>query len=344
MSTRQLPPNPSLRHLKNEAKSLHRSICDGDRNAVSAARTHLRRLSDIGDAEVADAGVTLQESQHIIAREYGFSDWTELLEAVEPSGGVDGLGLIASLPPRELGTLLRTADRRDVVNLLIGKDDAERARLLDSLSPRMRRWAESDLASSAEIAADDAQASRARIESTLRELTENGRSGRPAEERGTTPSDPYNFPHELIELIRQPVTELSEDELGRILRALTEFVSANGLNACEEIADAAHQFIGEGLRLIIDGREPDLVCDLLETHTSAMLRKRRSQYSIIIEAMTSVWSGDNPRIVAYKIDTLYRDKLDITDTLQNRSRVLRGSHPRPAARDTATRSLPRPQY
>ena len=110
MSARQLPPTPSLRHLKNEAKTLHRSIRQGDREAASLARTHLRRLADLADEEVGDARVTLQETQHVLARDYGFAEWSELVDAIEPGAQGDEFEAIADLPPRDAEVVLRKAD------------------------------------------------------------------------------------------------------------------------------------------------------------------------------------------------------------------------------------------
>ena len=52
MSARTLPAHPDLRHLKSEAKQLHKELAAGEPGAAVRARTNLRRLSD-GDA-VAD--------------------------------------------------------------------------------------------------------------------------------------------------------------------------------------------------------------------------------------------------------------------------------------------------
>ena len=78
-ATKELPDHPSLENLRKRAKTLHRQITDGDGEPVARARQHLPRLGSVDAAEVATAGVTLQEVQYIIAVEYGYGKWQDLL-------------------------------------------------------------------------------------------------------------------------------------------------------------------------------------------------------------------------------------------------------------------------
>ena len=71
MSTRNPPFQPSLRHLKQEAKQFHKALQDSDSATMDRVREGLPRLST--DATVND--VTLMEAQQVLAREYGFRDW-----------------------------------------------------------------------------------------------------------------------------------------------------------------------------------------------------------------------------------------------------------------------------
>ncbi|MBT6630716.1 MAG: hypothetical protein HOB49_27110, partial [Gemmatimonadetes bacterium] len=60
MSIRDLPLQPSLRHLKQEAKQFHKGLLDGDSTSIERIRAGLPRLTQ--DAAVDD--VTLMEAQH----------------------------------------------------------------------------------------------------------------------------------------------------------------------------------------------------------------------------------------------------------------------------------------
>jgi ankyrin repeat protein len=74
MPERHLPVRPSLRRLKQEAKSLHRAIRSGESAALAdLARFHPASIHP-GKAKLADAYL-------VLARSYGFSSWPRLLLA-----------------------------------------------------------------------------------------------------------------------------------------------------------------------------------------------------------------------------------------------------------------------
>ncbi len=81
--SRTLPENASLRQLRAQAKDLLKASRAADPAAVQRLRHALSRLADSSDAEVVAAGCTLQDVQFVLAREYGFSDWTALRDRVE---------------------------------------------------------------------------------------------------------------------------------------------------------------------------------------------------------------------------------------------------------------------
>lgn len=68
----ELPANPSLEHLKKEAKALFRDLRKNDARAT--ARFAFLKLK--GAPKLSDA-------QHVIAREYGFDNWSALRQHVE---------------------------------------------------------------------------------------------------------------------------------------------------------------------------------------------------------------------------------------------------------------------
>ena len=78
----ELPDRPSLENLKKRAKHLHKMVKAGDSDSMARVKEHLPRLSAIPEAEVPDAGVTLQEVQYVIAVEYGYVKWCELVDDI----------------------------------------------------------------------------------------------------------------------------------------------------------------------------------------------------------------------------------------------------------------------
>ena len=74
-----LPSRPHLEHLKKQAKDLLSRARNGDAQALSECRAHLRRFSATGGDP---STLTLAEAQHVLARGYSFASWPELRNEV----------------------------------------------------------------------------------------------------------------------------------------------------------------------------------------------------------------------------------------------------------------------
>jgi hypothetical protein len=74
LPTSKLPVRPSLESLRKQAKKLARDITTGDVVAISRARAQLPQ---------AELPLSQREAQLVLAREYGFSGWKDLVKEVE---------------------------------------------------------------------------------------------------------------------------------------------------------------------------------------------------------------------------------------------------------------------
>lgn len=106
MKSKQFPPNPSLEHLKSQAKKLLKAHREDAVNARHRIRASFPKLSDATDAELQRAAFGLQDAQLVIAREYGFANWTRLKEEVlrlnrTTAAAPDFFGILCT-PVREL--------------------------------------------------------------------------------------------------------------------------------------------------------------------------------------------------------------------------------------------------
>ena len=72
MPTRPLPDEPSLEHLRKQAKRLRDAVRDGDADASAQVLEFHPRASQVRDR------FSLVEAQLVIARSYGFPSWTKL--------------------------------------------------------------------------------------------------------------------------------------------------------------------------------------------------------------------------------------------------------------------------
>jgi hypothetical protein len=86
-STLLLPPRPSLEQLRKQAKELLRDYRAGATAAAERFNAIIPRLAD----PTPSGGVTLADSQFVLAREYGFENWAKLIHHVESVNPSDRL-------------------------------------------------------------------------------------------------------------------------------------------------------------------------------------------------------------------------------------------------------------
>ena len=70
--TRSLPTSPSLRHLRNEARSILNTHKRGDASCCRVLR-NLREFMDLSDTDVLSADISLTQVQFSLALDYGLS-------------------------------------------------------------------------------------------------------------------------------------------------------------------------------------------------------------------------------------------------------------------------------
>jgi hypothetical protein len=76
MSARRLPVRPDLAQLRNQAKDLLKAYRDGDREAsADFAELHPKR--------VGAHRATLADAQLVLARSYGASSWTRIVQCCQ---------------------------------------------------------------------------------------------------------------------------------------------------------------------------------------------------------------------------------------------------------------------
>ncbi len=111
----QLPANANLEQLRNQAKSLLKSVQNGDPASAERVRTHLPRAHSLSPEQILVSSLLLTEAQLVVAREYGFPSWPRLKAHVEAQ--------LSTLPTPEqvidsFKTGVRSGDVGAVRNLL----------------------------------------------------------------------------------------------------------------------------------------------------------------------------------------------------------------------------------
>ena len=86
-----LPSNPNLEQLRNQAKDLLKAFKEGDADVPPRLRRAIPEMADFTDAEVFRSRFALKGARRVIAREYGFTEWTDLKQEVETARVQDDL-------------------------------------------------------------------------------------------------------------------------------------------------------------------------------------------------------------------------------------------------------------
>jgi hypothetical protein len=97
MSVRRLPVRPDLEQLHRQAKELLRAIHAGDANAIAELREH-------HPEPIAPADTKLADAQLVLARTYGASSWTRLVQAAQLADAIrrddsDGVSALITRTP-----------------------------------------------------------------------------------------------------------------------------------------------------------------------------------------------------------------------------------------------------
>jgi hypothetical protein len=82
MSAQELPANPSLKSLKNQAKTLLHAQHSGQNDACERIKASHPRLQNLSTDAIKKTEFALVDAQLVIAREYGFDSWPKMTETI----------------------------------------------------------------------------------------------------------------------------------------------------------------------------------------------------------------------------------------------------------------------
>ncbi len=288
-AVRTLPEQASIEFLKKESRDLHKAFQAGDADAVSRIATFLPRAAGLGAStsphDLHHFDLSRQEAQHALAGSYGCAKWEELTDTVR----VQDLDALDLLSDRSVLIAMREADYSDLVRVLPPLSRASADRLYHNMSARAQQLIRNEVSLIGEVSAQARAESKARIRETLVELGRQGwltwedpnadRSGPPVVDLSTE----ARFAH-----VGRPLLEVSENELADTLMEIAEQARKLGILSLESLGAPVSTLLTEALQYIVDGTEPDLVMDLVETRGGTILRHRTVKGHMAIEGWMSI--------------------------------------------------------
>ena len=226
---------------------------------------------------------------------------------------------LARLTDREIQTLFREVDQKDLVVSLKGTIKAVTEKCMGNLSARVRTFIQEEIDYLGPMPQSEIEEVQQRIVQLVAQLVEKGQITWPPDKKKTSnaksksKAKPMKLSKTYLAMKRQnqkvaekPLSQLSYDELNKLFTQFAEIARREGILALESmVSDKSDQYIRSAVRLAVDGTEPDLIMDILETWKDSLLHEQERKYQKVIEALMAIQSGDNPRIVEHKLSVLY---------------------------------------
>ena len=110
----------------------------------------------------------------------------------------------------------------------------------------------------------------------------------------------------LMDMLENPnISELSFDQIIELLANLATIRRNEGIMGLDEFAVAAKGLLGTGLRLMVEGIEPELVRTILGTNMLTLVQNLDTRYTMILEGIVSVKARHNPRLLGLKLHVFH---------------------------------------
>ena len=302
---KSLPARPHLEQLKKQAKELLKNYKtnNGETETLARVRAHTPRLAGKSDAEIAKERFVLQDAQHVLAREYGFSAWDAMVTAIKPT-----IEVLVHLTDREAQIYLREVDQKDLVVGLSGASEAVGEKFLHNMSARVRTFIREEMEHLEPLDAEDVNSVQLRMIAQVVQLSERGHIQWP-------PQLPNKRKKGDSAIKKEKPDKVAQEQAARIARMgekklhfvdLAETARREGILAMEAAGNSmADDYIKTAVSLAVDGTEPALIMDMLETWKKSLMHEQETKYIKVIEGIMAIQAGDNPRIIEHKLSLIF---------------------------------------
>ena len=216
---------------------------------------------------------------------------------------------VAGLDGRSVQTLMRELDQKDLVVALTGAAEPAREKFLSNMSARVRGFIETEIEFQ-DAEADEVESTRRRLLLQCAQLAEEGQldwifaDGPPPT---TTAGPDFRISERLLEQVGHKLDQLTPDAAADLWTGIGEQARREGILSLELVAEqTVDPFVREAVMLAVDGTEPFLLRDILETRRGrAILPQQETRGWMIIEGVMAIMGGDNPGLVRHKLQSLY---------------------------------------
>lgn len=208
-----LPARASSENLRKQAKALHKAFHAGQADAVERIRQHLPRAAAITAQSATDFDLSLQEAQHVLAREFGRANWDDLRAVVEVT-----FEAFADLPKADLQAVLRQIDQTDLVRALSDQPERVREAIYSCMSRRVVRSVNDEI-----IALDVTPGAAATAQQTMLDCA-----------RQVALEGGFEWPPQVVAATFEELSRLSDRDVQMVLREVSQADLARALIGASE--------------------------------------------------------------------------------------------------------------
>ena len=219
------------------------------------------------------------------------------------------------LTDREIQILMREVDQKDLVVALKGATAVFKTKVLGNMSKRVRAFITEEMEYFGPIRAEEIAEIQGRIVQQVEQLAEQGHIALPLGSKDKAKKSKGKArPNKRFEQkkkklagdVQHRLDEMAYEQIDQMFRTLAEGARREGILALETYAEKMDDpFMRSAFRLAVDGTEPDLIMDILETWLQSLENEYKRKHQKVIEGIMSIQSGDNPRIVEHKLSVIY---------------------------------------
>ncbi len=212
------------------------------------------------------------------------------------------MGDLVDLTDREVQVVLSKFDVKEIAIALQGEGVDVRERIFASMSVRVRSLLDEQIEDPGTFEEGEVKAIRERIVEAAQKAIESARRIR--KRGGLSPS----VASVKAKLASAQFHKFSSEEIAELIRDLAVIARRDGILALEETANATdtdEEMLKQGIRLAVDGTEPELIQAILEVRSPTLVRYHETHYRIIVEGILSVRSNDHPFIANLRMRNCY---------------------------------------
>ena len=200
---------------------------------------------------------------------------------------------------RQVQSVPREVDSVEIAVALIGAKKAVRDKVLANLSERVGGMITKEMKARRDADRAKIDEVRGRIAGIINQVMQVFRPRKPTKRYITMKGN-------VQKTAAQPLSQQSLEGVSKMLVGFAEIGRTEGILALQGmLSESTDELLSTGLRLAIDGTDPELIAAILEQQRTSKLHELEAKYEKIIQGIKGVQLGANPRIVEQMMNVIY---------------------------------------